>query len=80
MGLLSDDGIVGDECISDGDAGVPCRLVQQLNLGPLIASWANNLLSQESVMEDVGPQCARLLSALVIGMYNLSSAHIFHCT
>ncbi|CAL8470725.1 g10267 [Coccomyxa elongata] len=41
------------------------RLVQQLGLGPLIAAWADNLLRQESALEEVGLQCARLLAALV---------------
>jgi hypothetical protein len=42
-------------------------LVQQLNLGPLIASWANNLLNQSEDVEDIGLERARLLSALVTG-------------
>ena len=43
------------------------RLVQQLGLGPLIAAWADNQLRDPSAAEDVGPQCARLLAALVTG-------------
>jgi len=41
--------------------------VQQLGLGPLMAAWADSQLSQPSAMEEVGPQCARLLAALVTG-------------
>ncbi len=41
--------------------------MQQLGLGPLIAAWADNQLRDPSAAEDVGPQCARLLAALVTG-------------
>lgn len=46
---------------------VACRLVQQLGLGPLLAAWADTQLSQPGAMEDVEPQCAKLLAALMTG-------------
>ena len=45
-----------------------CRLVQQLNLAPMMAAWAERQLAQPSDSEVIGPHCARLLSSLVTGI------------
>ncbi|CAK0782799.1 hypothetical protein CVIRNUC_005994 [Coccomyxa viridis] len=47
------------------DSTAKLRLVQQLSLGPMMAAWAERQLAQPSALEVIGPQCARLLSALV---------------
>ena len=43
------------------------RLVQQLDLGPLLASWADAQLATPAGMEDIGPQVAKLLAAVMTG-------------
>ncbi len=41
--------------------------MQQLNLAPMMAAWAERQLAQPSDSEVIGPHCARLLSSLVTG-------------
>lgn len=43
------------------------RLVQQLDLGPLLAAWADAQLATPAGMEDIGPQVAKLLAAVMTG-------------
>ena len=38
----------------------------------MMAAWAERQLAQPSALEVIGPQCARLLSALVTGKQNLT--------